>query len=81
MHSSDENKEVLKKYNELWDGIKDDIETINDGKVGEYDKDFIKNKFDTDDDLPLNKPLKIPTMTIVVRCILKMNVNFIHKFI
>ena len=81
MHSSDENKEVLKKYNELWDGIKDDIETINDGKVGEYDKDFIKNKFDTDDDLPLNKPLKIPTMTIVVRCTLKMNVNFIHKFI
>ena len=81
MHSSDENKEVLKKYNELWDGIKDDIETINDGKVGEYDKDFIKNKFDTDDDLPLNKPLKIPTMTIVVRYILKMNVNFIHKFI
>ena len=81
MHSSDENKEVLKKHNELWDGIKDDIETINDGKVGEYDKDFIKNKFDTDDDLPLNKPLKIPTMTIVVRCILKMNVNFIHKFI
>ena len=81
MKSSDENKEVLKKYNELWDGIKDDIETINDGKVGEYDKDFIKNKFDTDDDLPLNKPLKIPTMTIVVRCILKMNVNFIHKFI
>ena len=81
MHSSDENKEVLKKYNELWDGIKDDIETINDSKVGEYDKDFIKNKFDTDDDLPLNKPLKIPTMTIVVRCILKMNVNFIHKFI
>ena len=81
MHSSDENKEVLKKYNELWDGIKDDIETINDGKVGEYDKDFIKNKFDTDDDLPLNKPLKIPTMTIVVRCILKMNVNFFHKFI
>ena len=81
MKSSEENKEVLKKYNELWDGIKDDIETINDGKVGEYDKDFIKNKFDTDDDLPLNKPLKIPTMTIVVRCILKMNVNFIHKFI
>ena len=81
MHSSDENKEVLKKYNELWDGIKDDIETINDGKVGEYDKDFIKNKFDTDDDLPFIKPLKIPTMTIVVRCTLMMNVNFIHKFI
>ena len=27
--STDENKEVLKKYRELWDGIKNEIETIN----------------------------------------------------
>ena len=30
--STDENKEVLKKYRELWDGIKNEIETINVGK-------------------------------------------------
>ena len=30
--STDENKEVLKKYTELWDGIKNEIETINGGK-------------------------------------------------
>ena len=30
--STDENKEVLKKYTELCDGIKNEIETINDGK-------------------------------------------------
>ena len=29
----------------------------------------MKIKFDTDDDLPLNKQLKSPTMTIVVRSI------------
>ena len=28
----DENKEVLKKYEELWDGIKNKIENINDGE-------------------------------------------------
>ena len=69
---SDENKEVLKKYNELWDGIKYKIEIINDGECNsietiEYEKDFMKIKFDSDDDLPLNKALKFPTMTIVVR--------------
>ena len=32
LHSTDENKEVLKKYKELWTGIRNEIETINDGK-------------------------------------------------
>ena len=30
--STDENKEVLKNYTELWDGIKNETETINVGK-------------------------------------------------
>ena len=32
LHSADENKEVLKKYTELSDEIKNEIETINGGK-------------------------------------------------
>ena len=28
LHSADENKEVLKKYKEIWDRIKNEIETI-----------------------------------------------------
>ena len=36
----DENKEVSKKYEEPWDGIKKDIETINRGERVEYEKDF-----------------------------------------
>ena len=35
----DENKEVSKKYEEVWESIKE-IETINDGKQNEYGKDF-----------------------------------------
>ena len=49
---------VLKKYTELWDGIKNEIETINGGKKYIYSKDFMKIKFNMDDNLPLNKPLK-----------------------
>ena len=30
--STDENKEVFKKYTELWDGIKNEIETVNGGR-------------------------------------------------
>ena len=68
--STDENKEVLEKYTELWDGIKNEIETINDGgKKGEYGKDFMNIIFNTDDNLPLNKPLKLHLLTIIVRCI------------
>ena len=67
--SVDENKEILKKSAELWDGIKNKIETINDGKKGEYGKDFMKIKFDTDDDLPLNKPLNLHMLTIIVRSV------------
>ena len=74
--STDENKEVLKKYTELWDGIKNEIETINGGKKGEYGKDFMKIKFNTDDDLLLNKPLKLHLLTINVRCIFEEDSKF-----
>ena len=42
---------------------------INGGKKDEYDKDFMKIKFDTDDNLPLNKPLKLPMLTVIVRSV------------
>ena len=35
-----ENKEILKKYREVWEGIKREIETINGGEKTEYEKDF-----------------------------------------
>ena len=67
--STDENKEVLKKYAELWDGIKNKIKTINAGKESEYGKDIMKIKFDTDDNLPLKKSLKLRMLTIIVRSV------------
>ena len=36
----DENIEVSKKNNEVWEGAKKEIETINGGKKIEYEKDF-----------------------------------------
>ena len=65
--STDKNKKVLENYTKLWDEIKYHIETINAGKSGEPDKDYIKIKFNSDDDLPLNKTLKLHMLTIIVR--------------
>ena len=66
--SVNENKKVLKNYGELWNGIKNEIKTINGGKENEYEKDYKKIKFNSDDDLPLNKSLKFHAMTIIIRC-------------
>ena len=60
--STFENKEVLKKDTELWDMIKNEIETTNGSKKGEYCKDCMKTKFNTDDNLILNRPLKLQTL-------------------
>ena len=34
--STDKNSEVLRKYSEVWNGIKDCIERINNNKLEEY---------------------------------------------
>ena len=67
--STDENKELLKKYNDVFNGIRDEIKTINGGKENDYEKDYMKIKFHSDDDLPLNKPLKFHNMTITIRSV------------
>ena len=64
---TDSNNEVLKKYAEVLSGNKGQIEKINSGKLGEYEKDYMKIKFNSDDNLPLNKQLKFPRVKIIVR--------------
>ena len=39
--------------------MKNQIKTINGGKTGEYGKDFINIKFNSDNGLPLNKILNL----------------------
>ena len=53
--SADKNKMVLGNYTEIWDEIKEQIELISGNKVIKYSKDFIKIKFESDDDLSLGK--------------------------
>ena len=55
--STDGNKELLKKYNDVFNGIRDKIKEINSNEC-DYEKDYMKIKFNSDGDLPLNKSLK-----------------------
>ena len=63
--SIDENKELLKKYNDVFNGIRNKIKKIS-GDECDYEKDYMKIKFNSDDDLPLKKPLKFHLMTITI---------------
>ena len=60
---------MLEKYTILWDKIKYLIKTIDGGKSGEYEKDFMSIKFISENDLPLNKILKIHNLTIIIRSV------------
>ena len=66
--STDQNKEVLKKYNDVWHGI-------NGGIENEYEKDYMKIKFNSDDDIPLNKPLKFYNMAVTIRSVFEEDVK------
>ena len=65
----EKNIEVLTKYTELWDEIKYLIKTINGCEAGEYEKDFMKIRFESEDNLPLNKTLKLHMVTVIVRSV------------
>ena len=66
--SIDENKELLKKYSDVFHGIKDKIKEVC-GDECNYEKDYTKIKCNSDDNLPLSKPLKFNLMTVTTRSI------------
>ena len=60
--STEKIKIMLKNYTELWDETKEQIELIIGDKVIKYSKDFMKIRFQTNGNLPLNKIINIPCM-------------------
>ena len=65
--SVNENKEVLKKYLDVWDGIKNKIKAIKGCKENDHGKDCIKIKSNFGDALPLKELLKFHAVTIIIR--------------
>ena len=66
--STDENKKLLKKYSDVWNGIKDKIKEVSSAEC-DYENNVMKIKFNSDVNLPLNKPLQFHNMTIIIRSV------------
>ena len=66
--SSDENKKVLSKLNELWDYIE--------SKINASLENCNKTRFNSDDALRLNTPIKFYALTIIVRCVIMKDDKF-----
>ena len=65
--SVNENKALMKKNADIWDGLKNEIKAINGGKENDYGKDYMKIKFNSEYDLQLKNSLKFHIMTIIIR--------------
>ena len=59
------------KYEDVFSGIKSEVETLNQGKELFYERNYAKIRINTDDNLLLNKPLKFRTLTIIIGCLLQ----------
>ena len=69
-------KKKIKKYEEPW--IRESVRSITKDSV-DYDKKYMKIKVNSDDDLPLNKAIESPTVTIVVRAVFHENEKYYHE--
>ena len=71
---TNESKEKIKTYEELWINIRDLIRSVT-KEPDVYDEKYVKIKLDSDDKLHLNKT-KIPIMMIAVRTIFYENSKY-----
>ena len=73
---TNKNREALENYTELWDKIKNQIETVNGDNPIEYGKDFMKARFESNDELPLSKILNVPVHIIIVKSVFQEESNY-----
>ena len=65
-YDSGENKKSLERYDDIFNGILSKIKKIDYDWL-EFSKDYMKIRFSSDDNLPLNKLLKLCNMTVTIR--------------
>ena len=68
-----EDQRKRKIYNQIWDKIKELINSIDgvDFRFSDYSRDCNVIRFDTDDTLPLDAMVSVYSMTIVIRSVYK----------
>ena len=71
---ANESKEIIKKYEKFWSKIRDLNRSISKNS-DDYVQKYTKIKFDSDEDLSLNKKMEIHNAIIVVRTVFHENNN------
>ena len=62
--------DIMQKYQDVFDGIKEIINKINDYSYPiKYDDNYMKIKFNTNENILLNKIIYFPTITIKIRSV------------
>ena len=78
---SPENVDTIQKYQEVFDRLKEIIKKINDySQPIKYYENYMKIKFNADNNIPLNKIIYLPIITVTIRSITEKIINIIHKF-
>ena len=67
--------DVLTKLANIWKSIRAKIEE-NTGGIVQYDKDYMKIKFESNDNLPTDKTVNIHLATIIIRSVFAQNGKF-----
>ena len=73
------NTDVLRKFANIWKSIRAKIEE-NTGGIVQYDKDYMKIKFESNDTLPVYNIINMHQVTIIIRSILLKMINFILSY-
>ena len=66
----------LRKFSNIWKSIRAKIEE-NTGGIVQYDKDYMRIKLESNDNLPTDKIVNMHQITIIIRSVLLKMVNFI----
>ena len=69
------NADVLKKFENIWKSIRAKIEENISGIV-QYDKDYMKIKFENSDSLPIDNIVNMHQVTIIIRSVFAQNGKF-----
>ena len=69
------NSDDLRKFANIWKSIRAKIEE-NTGGIVQYDKDYMKIKFKSNDNLPIDNTVNMHQFTIIIRSVFAQNGKF-----
>ena len=70
--------DLTEKYEEVFSRILSEIQTINSGEELYYGEDY-EIGVNTDNNVPLNKNLKFPSLTIIIGCVFQNSKKLYHQ--